>query len=96
MNQLPLDTIKSILQQNDVEFAAIFGSFARGDQRPNSDLDILIRFGKDKSLIDLIGLEQELETLTQRKVDVVTEGAVNKYIRPYIMKHLQVLYGERR
>src|SRR3989344_67407 len=95
-SQLPLDTITSILRKNDVEFAGIFGSFARGDERPDSDLDILIRYGKEKSLIDLIGLEQELESALQRKVDVVTESAVNKYIRPYVMKDLQILYGERR
>jgi|SRR3989344_1523509 len=95
-SQLPLDTITSILRQNDVEFAGLFGSFARGDERPDSDVDILIRYGKEKSLLDLIGLEQELAAVLQRKVDVVTEDAVNKYIRPYVMKDLHVLYGEKR
>ena len=88
--------VKTILQKNDVEFAGIFGSFARGEERDDSDVDLLIRYSKDKDLFDLIGLEQELEAVLHRKVDVVTEGAVNKYLHPYIMKDLQVLYGTRR
>ncbi len=50
-----------VLQQHDVIHAAIFGSFARGEEREDSDLDILVELGEGKSLLDLVALKLELE-----------------------------------
>ena len=86
-----------ILKRNDVEFAAIFGSRARGEARSDSDLDIIIRYNefKRKSLFDLIGLEQELGDTLGIKVDLGTEGSLHPLVKPNVEKDLKVLYGQR-
>lgn len=90
-----LQSIIPVLKQNDVEFAAVFGSRARGDAREDSDLDLLVRFNKPKGFIKLVRLERELAHLIGTKVDLVTEGGLNRHIRPFILRDLKVLYGTR-
>jgi uncharacterized protein len=71
-----LDEIKKIIlpipRRHDVRRAAIFGSVARGDARPSSDLDLLLDLPPGKTLLDLIGVQLELRDLLGREVDVVT------------------------
>lgn len=90
------EQLDPILKRNDVEFAAIFGSFARNEQSENSDLDILIRYAKRKSLLDLVRLERELSESLDMKVQVVTERSLHPYIRPSVQEDLKVLYGQRQ
>ena len=75
-----------ILRQHDVIHAAIFGSVARGEEREDSDLDILVEFGKGKSLLDLVGLKLELEEFLGRKIDVVTYNALHPGIREKVLE----------
>lgn len=63
----------------------VFGSAARGDDRPGSDLDLLVEMESGRSLLDLVALGQELEDLLQRKVDVLTDTSVHPAIRPHIL-----------
>jgi predicted nucleotidyltransferase len=63
---------------------AIFGSFARGEEHVNSDVDILIDFNGQVDLLELIGIEQELSELLGFKVDLVTMRSVNNLLKPYI------------
>jgi predicted nucleotidyltransferase len=63
----------------------VFGSVARGEARPDSDIDILITMKKGRSLLDLIGFWQDVEDLLGRKVDVVSEGGLNPYLRDRIL-----------
>ncbi|MDP3697830.1 MAG: nucleotidyltransferase family protein [Candidatus Taylorbacteria bacterium] len=94
MTDINLQSLKSTLLNNGVEYAALFGSRARGDNRPDSDLDVLIRFKKDdKSLLDLIHIENLLSDEFGIKVDLVTEGGMSPYIKPYIIKDLKVIIG---
>ncbi|KAF5414142.1 MAG: hypothetical protein C5S48_10035 [Candidatus Methanogaster sp.] len=73
------------LKRHDVAHAAIFGSFARGDAEESSDLDILVEFRGDKSLLDLVGLKLELEDSLGRSVDVLTYNALHHAIRDRIL-----------
>src|SRR3989344_2779459 len=88
-----LQSIVPILKQNDVEFAGVFGSRARGDAREDSDLDLLIRFSKPKGFIKFIHLENELTKLLNTKVDLVTERSLKKYVRENAMQDLKIIYG---
>ena len=95
-SEINLQSIIPILQQNDVEFAGIFGSRARGDAREDSDLDLLIRFNKPKGFVKFIRLENELAQLLNTKVDLVTEGGLNRHIRPFVMRDLKIIYGTKQ
>ncbi len=63
----------------------VFGSFARGDQRVDSDVDLLVDVEAGRTLLDVIGLEQDLEQLLGRKVDVQTEGGLSPYLHERIL-----------
>jgi hypothetical protein len=64
---------------------------ARGEARANSDLDLLAQPGPKTSLFDHIGLEQDLEDLLGRKVEVVSEGALHWYIRDRVLAEARPL-----
>lgn len=78
--------IVPILIKNDVDKAGIFGSFARGEAREDSDIDIRVHFKCRKSLFDLARLELELEKESKRKVEVITYSSINPLIKERILK----------
>jgi len=83
------DRILSHLKEYEVLKIGIFGSFARGENRPGSDIDILVQFKDTPSLLTLIRLENELSEIIGIKVDLVTTGALkNKRIKKSIKKDL--------
>jgi len=55
----------------------LFGSIARGEDRPESDIDLLVEMDSDRSLLDLVGLGQDLEEFLARKVDVLTDASLH-------------------
>jgi uncharacterized protein len=63
----------------------VFGSLARGEGSEASDLDLLVTLGEGRSLLDLVGLKQDLEDLVHRPVDVVTERALSPYLRERVL-----------
>ncbi|MEX2017216.1 MAG: nucleotidyltransferase family protein [Candidatus Pacearchaeota archaeon] len=79
-----LEKIKSkiinILKKYGIKKAGLFGSYARGEQKESSDIDILIKPAKDMSLLVISGLKIDLEKILGKKVDIVSY----KYIHPYI------------
>ena len=75
--------IKEILKKNKIKKAGIFGSYAKGEQKKNSDIDILIEF--DGSLLDLVGVEIELKKKLRKKVDLITYGGINHLLRKRIL-----------
>lgn len=78
--------IRKILKKNDVAKAGIFGSYARGEEKKNSDIDILIEFKGDKSLFDLVALEMALERVLKKKVDLLTYRSLNHLLKDRILK----------
>jgi len=80
------DKIVPVLKRHDVVHAAIFGSFVRGEAKKRSDIDILVEFKGEKSLLDLVALKLELEELLGRDVDVLTYNSIHPFIREIILK----------
>ena len=85
--------IKNIILSHLKEFdpikVGIFGSFARGDNKKGSDIDILVEFKEAPSLLTLIKIENDLSEILGIKVDLVTTGALkNKRIKKSIKKDL--------
>jgi len=84
--------IFSILKVHDVKKIAIFGSYVRGEAGPESDIDIIIEFKGRKSLLDLVGIEQELSEALGIKVDLLTEKSISPYLIDRIRKEMVVIY----
>lgn len=83
MNELMIDNriLAEVCKANDVAFLGVFGSYARGEETPESDVDLLVRFAKGKSLLDLVRIERELSEQIGRRVDLVTEPSLSPYLR---------------
>lgn len=78
--------IKSIAERYGGRKVRIFGSFARGENRDGSDLDLLIDLEPGRSLFDLVAIKQDLEDLLGIPVDVVTERSISPYIRDAVLQ----------
>nr|MDO8098120.1 nucleotidyltransferase family protein [Candidatus Njordarchaeota archaeon] len=83
--------VAPVLRKYHVARAAIFGSYARGEERENSDIDVLIEFKGDRSLLDLAGLKIELEEALGRKVDVLTYSSLHPLLRDRILSEQKVI-----
>ena len=92
MVQINEARLAELCQKHDVRVLRLFGSAARGDERPDSDIDLLVEFDGDKSLFDSIGLELELEEFLGRDVDLLTEPALSPYLRDRILASASVIY----
>jgi len=93
INRARLD---ELCQKHDVRVLKLFGSAARGDDGPESDVDLIVEFEGEKSLFDLIGLELELQEFLGRDVDLVTEPAISPYLRDRILSSASVIYERPR
>jgi len=71
--------------RHGVRSVRVFGSVARREQRPDSDLDLLVDMEPKRSLLDLIGFAQDVEEALGRHVDAVTEGSLSPYLRDRIL-----------
>ena len=90
-----LPTLIDICRQHDVSMIGVFGSMARGEAKKQSDIDLIVRFSKRKSLLAVVRLERELSEALGRKVDLLTEAALSPYLRERILNEMRVVYGER-
>ncbi len=79
-------TIYKIAKKHGVQSIRVFGSFARGEENKDSDIDLLVELDPKRSLLDIIALKHEMEDLTGRKVDVVTPAAISPYIAEQILR----------
>lgn len=69
----------------------VFGSVARGEAGPESDLDLLVEMEPGRSLLDHIALIQDLEEVLGCRVDVVTEAGLRERIRPRVLREARPL-----
>jgi predicted nucleotidyltransferase len=69
----------------------LFGSVARGQAHARSDVDLLVRMERGRGLLDLVGLWQDLEELLGVKVDLLTDGGVNRHLRKRIYEEARPL-----
>ena len=82
----------NILKKHGAKRIEIFGSFARGEATQESDIDVIVEFKKRKSLLELVGIEQEIEDKLGRKVDLLTEKSISPYLIRRIKKESKVVF----
>ena len=71
---------------------AIFGSSLREDFGDDSDIDLLVRFSKPKSLLDLARIERIFSEALGRKADLLTEASISPYLKDTIEREMKVFY----
>ena len=85
-------TIINLAKKNHISYLALFGSHARGEQKKDSDIDLLVKFNQPIDFFELYDVEEKLKNVFHKKVDLVTVEGLSKYIKPYIQPDLKVLY----
>lgn len=68
-----------------VKSLELFGSVAREESHPNSDIDLLVQFAEDADMFDLVGLSSFLEERLHRKVDVVSKRALRQELKSAVL-----------
>lgn len=81
-----------IFEQYGITYAALFGSYARGQNTNKSDVDLLIRLGQPMGMFTYMRFINGLEKSLGKKVDVVTDKSLNKFVKPYITTDIKTLY----
>ncbi len=85
------EDILRIAAQHGAHNVRVFGSVARGEARPDSDVDLLVELESGRSLLDLGGLLMDLQTLLGREVDVVTDKGLRDRIRTRVLQEARPL-----
>ena len=80
------EEIVRIAVSHGAESVKVFGSLARGEARPDSDVDILVKLRPGRTLLDIVAIKQDIEDLLGCGADVVTEAALSPYIRDQVLK----------
>jgi predicted nucleotidyltransferase len=83
--------ILSMAARHGASDIRVFGSVLHGNDRPDSDIDLLAEFEPGRSLLDVIGLEQELGELLGRRVEVLTVGGLSPYLEDRILAEAATL-----
>ena len=86
------EQLNELCRQNNIEMLGVFGSVARGEDTPDSDVDLLVRFEKVPGLLGLIRLEDKFVEVLGKKVDLATEESLHPLIRKNVLNDLKILY----
>jgi predicted nucleotidyltransferase len=85
-----IQTHREEIRSLGVEGLGLFGSFVRGEQGPESDVDLLVRFRpQEKTFDNFMGLAFLLEDVLQRRVELVTTEGLSPFLRPRILEEVQ-------
>jgi predicted nucleotidyltransferase len=85
------DAVLSIAARHGVSRVRLFGSVARGEERPGSDIDLLIDLDDDRGFGDYLGFVEDIERLFGRRVEAVLNRSLSPHLRPYIEAEVQAL-----
>ena len=81
--ELPL-----LRQKYGISKIGLFGSYSRGEQDAESDIDLLVQFERPIGFFKFVAIEEYLKEKLGGKVELVTEDALKQVIRPYVMKEV--------
>jgi predicted nucleotidyltransferase len=79
------DVILQIARKHNAERVYVFGSCARKEETPESDVDLLVDFNQNATLFDQVDIQDEMNTLLDCKVDVVSRRGLHPYIRRRVL-----------
>ncbi len=85
------EKISSFLKNEGATKVAVFGSYARGEEKKGSDIDVLVEFSETKGLLALVRIERELSEFLGIKVDLLTEESISPYLIDKIKNEAKVI-----
>lgn len=85
------DDILRLAHEHGARNVRVFGSAAREEDTPGSDLDLLVEWGEEASLSDWVGFQQDVERMLGRRVDIVSEKALHWFIRDRVLAEARPL-----
>ena len=95
MLSIPLkNTIIEYLKPYHPKMIGVFGSYARNEQKIDSDIDILVDFKQTINLLDLIGIEMDLSDALGIQVDLITERSLHPSLKAYIEKDIEIILND--
>lgn len=89
INRIILDHLDELRKAHGISAIGVFGSFARGEQREASDVDILVEFSRPIGFVAFMRLEEYLQQILDRKVDLVSKKALKAYIGKHILEEVR-------
>ncbi len=92
--EIPYEKITALCKRHQIVEMSIFGSAARGEMRPDSDIDVLVEFEPDAVYgWEYFGLEQELAEVFGRRVDLATKRWLKPKVRAEVLREARVVYA---
>ncbi len=89
-----IDTIKNFFSKQPVLKAYLFGSYVRGEETENSDIDLLVELDYTQPIgLEFIQMQIDLQKLLSKKVDLVSARGLSKYLKPILDKEKQLIYA---
>lgn len=88
------EKLTDFCEMNNIRKLSVFGSFIRGELRPDSDIDLLVEFeqGRTPGLFTIIRMEMELSEIIGRKVDLRTPEDLSRYFRDEVIRNAELQY----
>ncbi|MBM3404931.1 MAG: nucleotidyltransferase domain-containing protein [Bacteroidetes bacterium] len=97
LNHKQIGIISDYFKGKPVQKAFLFGSYARGKARKDSDIDLLVELDYSKPIgLEFIQMQLDLEGLLDQKVDLVSENGLSKYIRPFVDAEKVIIYDKKQ
>lgn len=87
------EKIARALKDQGARKVAVFGSYVRKEEKPGSDIDVLVRFSPRKSLLELVRIERQLSEALGIKVDLLTEKSISPYLIDAVKQQMEIIYG---
>ncbi len=89
------ERLEAVCREYNIKRLAVFGSYLRGEQKPASDLDLLVEFepGKIPGLFRFFSIQRTLGELFQKNVDLSSPGFLHKSFREEVKQHAQPIYA---
>lgn len=96
MSKENINILQNYFKDKPVFKAFVFGSFARGDASSNSDYDILVELDYSKKIgLEFVQMQIDLADLLKTNVDLVSDKALSRYIRPFVDKDKILIYERK-
>ena len=94
LNSSQISIIKSFFSKQPVLKAYLFGSYSRGTENENSDIDLLVELDYSQPIgLEFIQMQLDLQNLLSKKVDLVSARGLSKYLKPILDKEKKLIYA---